>query len=187
LPRWPFIWAAAWHCQGKEASQGPRGLSREKLLFMSVDREIFWLYAGRRASYDEGMTSNYYKSEKKRGYEEAFLQFEILRAKWPKAFPAKGHQVRPLASGAVKIVATMLGWSPPYARAVLQAWKLREAYCRAVLAYSERITLDGAASGEVVDDVARALATERLAVIKARRARQAEEQPARTQLAPESA
>jgi hypothetical protein len=36
-----------------------RGLSREKLVLMSVDREVFWLYAGRRASYDEGMTSNH--------------------------------------------------------------------------------------------------------------------------------
>jgi hypothetical protein len=78
----------------------PRGLSRgkEKLLLMSVDRELFGLYAGRRASYDEGMTSTYYKSEKKRGYQEAFEQFEVLRAKWPKAFPAKAHEVRPLAA-----------------------------------------------------------------------------------------
>ena len=55
---------------------------------------------------------------------------------------------------------------------------LREAYCRVALAYSERITLAGAAIDEVADDVARALATERLALIKARRARQAQEQRA---------
>jgi hypothetical protein len=41
--------------------------------------------------------------ETKRGYKEAPWQFEVLRAKWPKAFPAKPRDVRPLASGAVAI------------------------------------------------------------------------------------
>ncbi len=39
-------------------------------------------------------------SERQRGFSEAFQQFDALRAKWPKAFPDKSHEVRPLASGA---------------------------------------------------------------------------------------
>ena len=109
------------------------------------------------------------KTEKLRGYKEASQQFEHLRAKWPHAFPAKARLVRPIASGAIEVLAETLGWSKPYAKAVLQTWKMREPYCRAVLAYSERIDLNGMATTELVDDIARAAALERIAARQRRR------------------
>ena len=39
-----------------------------------------------------------------------------------------GHEVRPLASGAVTMLADALGWSHPYARAVLNGVEMREPY-----------------------------------------------------------
>ena len=67
--------------------------------------------------------------------------------------------------------AAELGWNPVYARAVLNAWKRRDAYCRAVLTFSARIGLDGSETGEMVDDVARAKAGEMIAQREARRQR----------------
>jgi len=113
------------------------------------------------------------KSNWKRGASESRQQIELLRARWPKAFPAKGHEVRPLANAAPAI-AEALGWSNAYARGVLRPWVLREAYCRAVLAHAMRINLDGSESELTVDDEARAMATARLALIAARKAQEAE-------------
>ena len=112
------------------------------------------------------------KSDWKRGAGESRQQIELLRARWPKAFPAKGHEVRPLANAA-SAIAEALGWSNAYARGVLSPWVLREAYCRAVLAHAMRINLDGSESELTVDDDARATATKRLEQIAARKARAA--------------
>ncbi len=119
------------------------------------------------------------KDEWQRGAKDARQAFELLRARWPKAFPAKSHEVRPLAS-AVPAIVEALGWSPQYAKGVLSVWKGREAYCRAVLAYPQRIDLNGSPT-EDIDDEARALAKGRLEQIAARkesRAKQAAEQAA---------
>jgi sRNA-binding protein len=113
------------------------------------------------------------KSDWKRGAAESRQQIELLRARWPKAFPAKGHEVRPLANAAPAI-AEALGWSNAYARGVLSPWVLREAYCRAVLAHAMRINLDGSESELTVDDEARAMAAKRLEQIAARKAQEAE-------------
>ncbi len=113
------------------------------------------------------------KSDWKRGAEESRQQIELLRAKWPKAFPAKGHEVRPLANAA-SAIAEALGWSNAYARGVLSPWVLREAYCRAVLAHAMRINLDGSESELTVEDDARAMATKRLEQIAARKAQEPE-------------
>jgi sRNA-binding protein len=54
---------------------------------------------------------------------------------------------------------------------VLRVWKSRAAYCTAVLAHPKRINLDnldGSASDEEVDEKARALAKEQLAVLASR-------------------
>jgi sRNA-binding protein len=119
------------------------------------------------------------RSEQKRGYQEGYQQFVHLRAKWPKAFPAKPYEIRPLASGIKPTVMEAFGWTPAYARAVLMVWRLRPAYCHAVLRYPERINLDGSASGEAVDDEARRMAQERLDKVAANRAQRAEQQQAR--------
>ena len=113
------------------------------------------------------------KSDWKRGAGESRQQIELLRARWPNAFPAKGHEVRPLANAA-SAIAEALGWSNAYARGVLNPWVLREAYCRAVLAHAMRINLDGSESELPVDDDARATATKRLEQIAARKAQEAE-------------
>src|SRR5208283_3118070 len=117
------------------------------------------------------------KDEWRRGAKDARQAFELLRARWPKAFPAKSHEVRPLAS-AVPAIVEALGWSPQYAKGVLSVWKGREAYCRAVLAYPQRIDLNGSPTADI-DEEARAHAKGRLEQIAARkeaRAKQAAEQ-----------
>lgn len=109
-------------------------------------------------------------AERKRGVNEAHSQYEALFALWPKAFPRRSCDVRPLARSMAKMIAPSLGWSVLYAEGVLSAWKSRAAYCRAVLTYSERIALDGSALGQEVDDKSRNLASKRLAALEARRA-----------------
>ena len=112
------------------------------------------------------------KSEQTRGCKEAVQQFEVLRAKWPKAFPLRSSEIRPLALGVVKPAQEAFGWSAPYTRGVLRVWKLRADYCRAILAYPYRINLDGEKDGEV-DDTARQAAQKQLAAIKAKREKKA--------------
>src|SRR5271165_5669180 len=114
------------------------------------------------------------KDEWQGGAKDARQAFELLRAKWPKAFPAKSHEVRPLAS-AVPAIVEALGWSPQYAKGVLSVWKGREAYCRAVLAYPQRIDLNGSPTADI-DDQARAHAKGRLEQIAAHKAKAAERQ-----------
>jgi sRNA-binding protein len=116
------------------------------------------------------------KSEMKRGFEEASGKFELLRATWPKAFPARSHEVRPLTNGAQQAMVESLGWSSAYAQAVLTVWKLRPTYCKAILLYPKRINLDGSLSGEEIDDRSRALAKLRLEESAARQAKKAEQQ-----------
>jgi len=108
----------------------------------------------------------------KRGSQEAWQAIELLRARWPNAFPTKSHEVRLLASVTAELQEA-LGWSPAYARGVLSAWKARESYCRAVLTYSRRIGLDGSLTEGVVDDDARAMAKARLEQIAARKVKEA--------------
>ena len=122
------------------------------------------------------------KAEMKRAYTEASKQLEVLRARWPKAFPAQGHEVRPLAYGISKAIAQELGWSPPYGRAVLEVWKRREAYCRSILCYTVRIGLDGSETGEPVSEKDKALARAQIEQRKARREREAKRQAARAEV-----
>ncbi len=123
------------------------------------------------------------KSDWKRGAAESRQQIEILRTRWPKAFPSRAHDVRPLARAAPAI-AEALGWSNAYTRGVLNPWVQREAYCRAVLAYPMRINIDGSESDLSVDDEARALATARLAQIAERKAKEAERKAAEAEARP---
>ena len=76
------------------------------------------------------------KSEAQRAYREARTAIALLQQRWPAAFPEGPQQVRPLITGLTSLIAAALGWSHPYARAVLRTWKLRPAYCHAVLAPS---------------------------------------------------
>jgi len=95
------------------------------------------------------------KSETGRGFKEARAQLEVLRARWPQAFPLEAREVRPLEMAALDVIVNEMGWSRAYARAVLAAWKKRNAYCRAVLTYPTRFRLDGSKTDEPVDDIAR--------------------------------
>ena len=49
------------------------------------------------------------KAEQRRGFKEGAQQFELLRAKWPRAFPAKSHEVRPLTNGAQQALVGLCG------------------------------------------------------------------------------
>ena len=57
---------------------------------------------------------------------------------------------------------------------MLSVWKAREAYCRAVLAYPDRVGLDGSPTEAIVDDQAREMASARLKQIAAKKALAAE-------------
>lgn len=128
------------------------------------------------------------RKERLRGLKEGRSGIEVLQSLWPVAFPKKGHLVKPLASEIVGKIAERTGWSVPYTRGVLQAWKMRDRYCDAVLRYDRRWNLDGEETAETVDDVARTMATQRLAVLAERRlkARQAEQETAANGSKPDS-
>jgi sRNA-binding protein len=113
------------------------------------------------------------KSERARGFKDGFQKFELLRAKWPKAFPLKSHEVRPLVNSASQGLMDEFGWSVGYARGVLAAWKTRHVYCQAVLCYPTRINLDGSASDDKVSESSREQAKTQLeqqAALKAKKA-----------------
>ena len=99
--------------------------------------------------------------ERQRGIKEAGQQLGVLRERWPLAFPVQAQDVRPLALGIAGQIAAAMGWSLPYTLSVLRHWKMSAVYCRAVLAYDQRITLDGTPV-EAVDEGAKDLATKQL-------------------------
>jgi sRNA-binding protein len=113
--------------------------------------------------------SSTFHIERKRGSKEARLQLAVLQERWPLAFPAKDHDIRPLAIGTPSEVAAAMGWSLPYTLGVLTAWKMAEAYCKAILCYDQRITLDGSPA-ETIDAEAKDLASKQLARLAAREA-----------------
>ena len=113
------------------------------------------------------------KAERARGFKDGFQHFELLRAKWPKAFPLKSHEIRPLTNGAQQALIEEFGWSPGYAKGVLAAWKIRLAYCQAILRYPTRINLDGSASDEEVSDISRQQSKTQLERHAARQAKKA--------------
>jgi sRNA-binding protein len=119
------------------------------------------------------MTSAY-RIERDRGTKEYRHQFAVLREKWPLAFPAKPHNIRPLTIGAAGEIAAAMGWSLPYTLGVLGRWKMAAVYCQAVLSHDQRIALDGAPA-EMVDAEAKDLAAKQLAKLAARKAKKAEE------------
>jgi ProQ/FINO family len=77
---------------------------------------------------------------------------QILRAKWPKAFPANPDDVRPLASGIGAVIAQSCGWSGKRTKRILEKWKLSPAYRRALERHENRVRLDGTESEEKVGE-----------------------------------
>ena len=119
------------------------------------------------SSRRQTMTSQY-RLERERGTKEFKKQLVVLREKWPVAFPAKNHDVRPLAIGAAREIAATTGWSLPYALGVLHAWKRVPIYSQGVLRYDRRINLDGSPAEEVGAE-AKDQATKQLARLSARK------------------
>jgi sRNA-binding protein len=113
------------------------------------------------------------KSDWRRAAQDSWQAFDLLRARWPKAFPAKPYEVRPLVNVTAELQEAF-GWSPAYAKGVLSVWKARDAYCRAVLRYPNRIALDGSLTEKTVDDKAREMASARLEQIAIKKAKAAE-------------
>src|SRR3954466_13111514 len=101
-------------------------------------------------------------SEARRAHGESRTAIMLLQERWPAAFPQTPQQVRPLIAGLTPLIAAALDWSRPYTRAVLRTWKLRPAYCRAVLEHPVRFDLDGNPTDQPVDEDARTLAKIRL-------------------------
>jgi sRNA-binding protein len=100
--------------------------------------------------------------ERERGAQEHSQQLQALREKWPLAFPVRDQDVRPLSLNVARQIAATMGWSAPYTHGVLKPWKQTVSYCRAVLCYDQRITLDGVPA-ETVDVAVRDLAARELA------------------------
>ena len=111
--------------------------------------------------------------ERDRGRKEASQQLEVLRERWPLAFPIRPYDIRPLAMGVANQIAETMGWSLSYSVGVLTYWKMSAAYCRAVLAHDQRITLDGTPA-EAVDEGAKDLATKQLIRLGLRERREAD-------------
>jgi sRNA-binding protein len=101
-------------------------------------------------------------SEARRAYRESRTAIMLLQQRWPAAFPETPQQVRPLIAGLTPLIAAALDWSHPYTRAVLRTWKLRPAYCRAVLVHPVRFDLDGNPTDQPVNEDARTMAKTRL-------------------------
>jgi sRNA-binding protein len=118
-----------------------------------------------------------HKSEAQRAYREARTAITLLQQRWPAAFPKAPQQIRPLITGLTPLIAAALDWSHPYARTVLRTWKLRPAYCRAVLAHSVRFDLDGNPTDQPIDEDTRTQATLRLATLANRHRRPAPQRP----------
>jgi sRNA-binding protein len=116
-------------------------------------------------------------SEARRAYRESRTAITLLQQRWPAAFPEMPQQVRPLIAGLTPLIAAALDWSRPYTRAVLRTWKLRPAYCRAVLDHPVRFDLDGNPTDQPVDEDARTLAKTRLATWASRRRQPAPHKP----------
>src|SRR5918911_4406322 len=132
------------------------------------------------------MTPKSSESEWLRGLKESAAGIEVLRSLWPNAFPQQRHLVKPLVAGLAEQIAERTGWSPQYTRGVLRGWKLRRAYCEAVLRYEHRFSLSGEEVAEaVVEDGAREQARRQLARLAARRAKDSKDKPKRH--APEQA
>ena len=102
------------------------------------------------------------KSEARRAYHEWRTAIALLQQRWPAAFPEAPQQIRPLIAGLTPLIAAALEWSYPYTRAVLRTWKLRPAYCHAVLVHSVRFDLDGNSTDQPVGEDARTMAKTRL-------------------------
>src|SRR3954452_9012702 len=116
-------------------------------------------------------------SEARRAYRESRTAIALLQQRWPAAFPEAPQQVRPLIAGLTPLITAALDWSRPYTRAVLRTWKLRPAYCRAVLEYPVRFDLDGNPTDQPVDEGARTLAKTRLTTWASKRRRPAPHKP----------
>jgi sRNA-binding protein len=116
-------------------------------------------------------------SEARRAYREARTAITLLQQRWPAAFPETPQQVRPLITGLTPLIAAALHWSRPYTRAVLRTWKLRPAYCRAILVHPVRFDLDGNPTDQPVDEVARTLAKTRLTTWASKRSHPAPHKP----------
>jgi sRNA-binding protein len=111
--------------------------------------------------------------DRQRGIKEAGQQLEVLRERWPLAFPVQAQDVRPLAMGVANQIAEIMGWSLSYSVGVLTYWKMSAVYCRAVLDHDQRITLDGTPV-EAVDEVAKDVAAKQLTRLALRERREAD-------------
>src|SRR6516162_6720598 len=115
--------------------------------------------------------------ERTRGAKESSQQLEVLRERWPLAFPIKHQDVRPLAASAVGVIAAIMCWSTGYTRGVLFGWKMTAAYCRAVLSHDQRTVLDGTLA-EPVDAKVKDLSTQNAAKAAKKAAVMAKPKPA---------
>jgi sRNA-binding protein len=118
-----------------------------------------------------------HKSEARRAYREARTAIALLQQRWPAAFPEGPQQVRPLITGLTSLIVAELDWSDSYARAVLRTWKLRPAYCHAVLAHPVRFDLEGNPTDQPIDEETRTQAKARLAAWANKRRRPAPHEP----------
>jgi hypothetical protein len=127
------------------------------------------------------MMSKEIRAERLRGMQESWAGIETLRSLWPLAFPKQSPVVKPLAGGVLAEISAKTGWSLAYTRGVLHGWKLRAAYCKAVLRHDRRWNLDGEEVEEIVGDAARQSAQARLAAIDARALKAAQKQVEKSQ------
>src|SRR5215213_7649614 len=78
------------------------------------------------------------KAQRLQGLKESAQAIALLQEKWPRAFPKKYGAVKPLARSVKGAIVAGMGWDAYYTSGVLAAWKLRLAYCDAILRESIR-------------------------------------------------
>jgi sRNA-binding protein len=119
---------------------------------------------------------------RREGMNEGAKAIALLQEKWPRAFPKKFSDIKPLASSVKAAVIAEMGWDKDYAHGVLMTWKLRLSYCDAVLRSDTRIDIDGNATAEIVDEKSKAEAKEQREItLKAMRRRAAKRKERETE------
>lgn len=114
------------------------------------------------------------RARRRQGKIESRKAIALLQEKWPRAFPKKFADVKPLASSVKATVMAEMGWDKDYAHGVLMTWKLRLSYCDAVVRGDTRIDINGNVTAEIVDEKSKAEArAQREIIIKAMRRRAA--------------
>jgi sRNA-binding protein len=105
------------------------------------------------------------RERRRQGMIESAKAIALLQEKWPRAFPKKFSNVKPLASSVKTTIIAEMGWDKDYTHGVLKAWRVRLSYCEAVLRSDKRIDINGNPTTEIISETSKTEARERREII----------------------